>query len=299
MHHGVSPAPDLLEPVVARKTWRSLEPVHGMIYFAPEGAERYEAAGLQGRRMGYFASRAAALGPVPAEAVIATFFNFNPALVRRAIPAAWDLATPARVLGARLEAADLALRRAFGEAIASPGLVEAARLARVAAEAACTRPEGRPLFAAHASLPWPDEPHLVLWHAQTLLREFRGDAHVAALLLEGLSGIESLVTHAASGDVPADTLRVSRAWPEDDWTAAVDGLRSRGLVTAEGELAFTDEGRTQRQRIEDRTDALSVYAYAPLGEDGCTRLRAIGRTFSKAVLAAGLLTVDRDTWSDQ
>jgi len=299
MDHGVPSAPGGLEPVVARKTWRSLEPVHGMIYFAPEGAERYAAAGLQGRRMGYFASRVAAMGPVPAEVVIATFFNFNPALVRRSIPAAWDLAPPARVLDARLEASDLALRRAFGDTVDSPELVEAAGLARRAAEAACERPEGRALFAAHAALPWPGEPHLVLWHAQTLLREFRGDAHVGTLMLEGLSGIDSLVSHAASGDVPAEVLRVSRAWSEDEWSSAVDDLRSRGLVAAEGELAFTDEGRAQRRRIEDRTDALSVHAYEPLGEDGCTRLRALGRTFSKAVMAAGLLAVDPDTWSDE
>ena len=295
LDHG---APGALDPLIARRTWRSLEPVHGMIYFAPEGSERYAAAGLQGRRMGYFASRSAAMGPVPAETVVATFFNFNPAVVHRVIPAAWGLAPPARILDARLEAADLALRRAFGDTVDSPELVEAAGLARRAAEAACGRPEGRALFAGHASLPWPDEPHLVLWHAQTLLREFRGDAHVAALLFEGLCGIESLVSHAASGDVPAEVLRVSRGWPEDDWAAAVEAMRARGLVTAEGELAFTDEGRAQRQRIEDRTDALSVPAYQPLGEDGCARLRALGRPFSKAVVAAGLIVVDEDTWAD-
>src|SRR6266545_3213736 len=108
----------MLAPVVARKTWRTLEPIHGMIYFAPEGRERYASIGLEGGRMGYFASRAAALGPVPAEAVIASFYNFNPALVRHSIPAAWALAPPERVLDARFEAADLALRRAFGEAMA-------------------------------------------------------------------------------------------------------------------------------------------------------------------------------------
>jgi hypothetical protein len=291
-----------LTPIVARKTWRTLEPIHGMIYFVPEARERYAALGLPGRRMGYFASRSAPLGPVPAEAVIATFFNFNPDLVRRSIPAAWDIAAPDRILDARLESADAALRRAFGDQLESPELVETAQLARRAAESACAHPEGRPLFAAHASLqwPWPTEPHLVLWHAQTLLREFRGDAHVAALLTEGLSGIEALVTHAASGDVPADVLRISRAWSEDDWAAAVDGLRARGVVAAgEGEeLAFTDAGRALRQRVEDRTDALSVAAYEPLGEDGCSLLRLLGRPFSKAVVESGLLNVDGDTWSN-
>jgi hypothetical protein len=234
------------------------------------------------------------MGPVPAETVTATFFNFHPGLVRRCIPAAWERTTPARLLGARFDAADNALRRAFGEALARPELVEAAGLARRAAQAAGERPEGRPLFAAHTGLPWPasDQPHLVLWHAQTLLREFRGDAHVAALLLEGLSGVEALITHAASGDVPAEVLRVSRAWSEDEWANAVDGLRERGILApgAEGDLTFTDEGRALRQRVEDRTDALAVPAYAPLGEDGCARLRELARPYSRAVVDAGLLT---------
>jgi len=284
----------MVDDLVARKTWGALEAVHGMIYFAPDAPEAYARIGIESRRMGYFASRSAALGVVPAETVIATFFNFNPALVRRSVPAAWDLTTPAAMLDARQEAADRALTRAFGEALASAELAEAARLARQAAEEACLHPEGRPLFAAHAALPWPDdsEPHLVLWHAQTLLREFRGDAHVGALLLEGLSGIEALVSHAAAGDVPAEVLRVSRAWSEEDWSTAVDGLRARGLVEpgGGGDLAFTDRGRAQRQWIEDRTDALSAPAYAPLDDWGCSRLRALARPLRHAVVAAGLLT---------
>ncbi|HEV2360314.1 MAG TPA: hypothetical protein VGS21_01300 [Acidimicrobiales bacterium] len=281
-------------PIVARKTWRTLEPIHGMIYFAPEAVRHYAEAAVSSRRMGYFASRSAAMGPVPVETVIATFYNFHPALVRRALPAAWDLTTPAAMLQARLAAADEALRRAFGDTVATPDLAEAAELARRAAEAAATLPEGRSLFAGHAALPWPshEEPHLVLWHAQTLLREFRGDGHVAALLVAGLSGIEALVTHAAAGDVPAEVLRISRAWSEDEWNAAVDGLRSRGLVAAGSstDLALTDDGRALRDRIEDRTDALAAAAYGPLGDEGCARLRALGRPYSKAVIESGLLS---------
>src|SRR5947209_16725492 len=173
-------------PVVARKTWRTLEPIHGLIYFAPEAAERYTALGIEGRA-GYFASRAAAMGPVSAEVVIATFFNFNPDLVRAAIPAAWHTTSTDKLIGARLDAADAALRRALGDAVGTPEMARAAALARTAADAACDQLEGRPLFAAHARLGWPGEPHLVLWHAQTLLREYRGDGHVAALTTSGLN----------------------------------------------------------------------------------------------------------------
>ncbi|HUQ40160.1 MAG TPA: hypothetical protein VM030_08370 [Acidimicrobiales bacterium] len=278
-----------MDPLTARRTWRSLEPIHGMIYFAPEAQKAYDAIGLTGSREGYFGSRAAAMGAVPAEVVMATFFNFHPELVRRAVPAAWAAAPPEAILEARLSAAGAALRRALGEEIDAPEVGEAAALARRAAETAAERPEGRPLFAAHASLPWPEDPHLVLWHAQTLLREFRGDAHVAALTLEGLDGVEALVVHAATGEVAASVLQSSRAWSDDEWAAAVERLRRRGILDGSSSLTFTEVGRERRQWVEDRTDALSVSAYAGLGDEGCARLRELGRVVSKAVIAAGLL----------
>jgi hypothetical protein len=279
-----------MDPVIARKTWRTVEPLHGMIYFSPRADEAYAALGLDGNRMGYFASRGAALGAVPAAVIIATFFNFEPGLVRRVIPEAWSRATPAAILAARVGAADAALRDAFGDEIGSDAVVEAAVLARRAAEAASEHPEGRPLFAAHAALDWPDEPHLVLWHAQTLLREFRGDGHIAALVLEGLDAVEALVTHAASGDVPAATLQETRAWPDEAWRAACERLRDRGLLEAGDDLVFTDAGDAQRRRIEDRTDACAVVAYEPLGDDGCARLRELARPLSRAIVERGLLT---------
>jgi hypothetical protein len=279
-----------MDPVIARKTWRTLEPIHGMIYFVPEADERYRALGLTTNRMGYFASRSAAMGPVPAEVVIATFFNFHPNLVRRSIPEAWSHASPDKILAARFDAADAALRRAWGEGVSSAEVEEAAVLARRAAEAAVEHPEGRPLFAAHATLDWPDAPHVVLWHAQTLLREFRGDAHVAALTLEGLRGVDALIIHGATGDVPSAVLQASRAWPDDEWAAGVDGLRSRGLIDADG--ALTEAGRSHRQWVEDRTDERATIAYDAIGEDGCERLRQLCRPLSKAVVEGGLLAVD-------
>ena len=289
-----------VDSTLARKTWRTLEPVHGMIYFVPEGPERYETIGLKGNRMGYFASRAAAMGPVPAEVVISTFYNFSPDLVRRSIPAAWDLAAPSEILAARTDAADAALRRGLGsDMVESADLREAAGLARRAAEAASGMIQGRPLFAAHAGLPWPEEPHLVLWHAQTLLREYRGDGHIAALVQAELDPVEALVTHAAAGEVDVRFLRASRAWPEAAWDAGVERLRSRGLVEAssdgsspDGSVVFTETGRSLRQKIEDETDRLSTPAYAAIGADGCARLRELGRPVSVAVVNSGLLTVD-------
>lgn len=279
-----------MDPVIARKTWRTVEPVHTMVYFAPEAAEEYGSLGVTDPSMGYFGSRAAPMGAVPAETVIATFFNFHPDLVRRAVPRVWSIASPEKLVDARLRAADRALQRLLGEGIASPDVAEAADLARRAALAASDHCEGRPLFAAHASLPWPEEPHLSLWHTQTLLREFRGDAHVAALVAEGITNVEALVLHAATGEIPAEVLRATRAWPPDEWNAAVEGLARRGLVAPGDAPALTEAGATHRQWVEDRTDLGALPAYEALGEDGCQRLRELARPFSRAIVDAGALT---------
>ncbi len=277
-----------LEPVVARKTWRTVEPLHGMIYFAPEAAQRYAELGLNDRA-GYFASRSAPMGPVGAEVVIATFFNFCPGLVRRAMAGVWSVTTTGEVLQARLEAADAALRRVLGDAVSSPGLARAAQLARIAAEAAGERPQGRPLFAGHASLSWPDEDHLVLWHAQTLLREYRGDGHVVALCSAGIGPAEALVIHAASGEVPTAALRETRAWTDAEWDEAVESVRSRGWLAEDGTLALSPAGVEHRQSVEDMTDLLAVHPYAVLGEARCGELRELTRPLSQAVVSAGML----------
>jgi hypothetical protein len=265
----------------ARKTWRTLEPLHGMVYFVPEAAEAYGRLGITGRA-GYFASRAAPMGAVTADVVVSTFFNFNPELVHAAIPSSWEIATPGAMVAARFDAVDAAFRRLLGdEVVGSAEMRRAAELARSAAEEAGRRAEGRPLAAAHADLAWPTESHLVLWHAQSILREYRGDGHIAQLVVHGLSGIEALVTHAAAGDVPAHLLRATRDWPREAWDTAVDGLRGRGLLEQGEELRFTEAGARQRQVIEDGTDALAAAPYAALGEERCAELRALARPWSR------------------
>ncbi|MBP5872121.1 hypothetical protein QBB33_26730 [Streptomyces scabiei] len=267
---------------LARQTWRTLEPYHGAVYFSPEAAGQYAQLGVDAKT-GYFASRSAALGAAPADLVIATFYNFNPQLVRRAIPAAWEAATPQRFAAARLTAVDATLRRILGTDVSTPALTRAAELARAAAEVAVRHPQGRPLFAAHAALPWPSPPHLVLWHAQTLLREFRGDGHVAALLTAGLSGLEALVTHAATGAIDAAVLRDSRAWTPEQWEEAVRNLRERGWLSDGPHLALTEDGTRRRAEIEDTTDRLADLPYTTLGPADCGELRSLVRPFSLAL----------------
>jgi hypothetical protein len=264
----------------ARKTWRTAEPLHGMIYFVPEAAEAYARLGVTGRS-GYFASRAAPMGAVSAEVVISTFFNFNPELVHRAIPAAWEATTPAALVAARFDVADAAFRRVLGDTVVgSEEMRRAAVLARTAAEEAAQRVEGRPLAAGHTDVAWPDAPHLVLWHAQSVLREYRGDGHIAELVTHGLSGLEALVTHAAAGDVPAPVLKATRAWSDDAWDDASETLRGRGWLKPGEELRLTEWGAAQRQAIEDGTDALAAAPYDALGDERCTELRALVRSWS-------------------
>jgi len=272
-----------IEPRTARRTHLSAETIHGMIYFTPYGREAYAALGITDQRMGYFASRSAAMGPVSAEVTIATFFNFHPNAVRRVIPAAWEIAAPSAILEARLEAVDRSLRKAWGDGASGPEVREAASLARQAAERAMERPQGRPLFAGHSSLPWPDEPHLVLWHAQSLLREFRGDGHVSLLLTEGLDGLDALIVHAATGEVPARTLQSMREWSDEEWATGVAGIRERGWLEDGEDLRLSAAGRAHRQSVEDRTDQLACFPYEAIGEEGCARLRELAVPLSKAV----------------
>jgi hypothetical protein len=269
------------DALVARKTWRTVEPLHGMIYFVPEATEAYARLGIMGRT-GYFASRAAPMGAAAAELVVATFFNFNPELVHAAIPKAWQITTPDALIEERFLAVDRAFHRLLGaEVVRSAAMARAAELARTMAEEASSRVEGRPLCAGHAGLPWPDEAHLILWHAQTILREYRGDGHITLLLTHGLSGIDALVTHAASGEAPADLLRTSRGWSEAQWMSGVSSLRERGWLSESDELGLSAWGAEQRQEIEDQTDALAAAPYAMLGEESCAELRTLARPWSK------------------
>jgi len=273
-----------MDPLIARKTWRTLEPLHAAIYFVPEAVEEYRNLGAPDPASAYFPSRAAAMGAVGTGVVAATFFNFEPGYVGESMQRAWEVAEPAEWSAARLRAADAMFARLVTDLPDPATLERIAELLRIAALAACEHSEGRALFAGHADLPWPSEPHLVMWHAQTLLREFRGDGHIAALVARELSGLEALVTHAASGEVTAEGLRRTRRWSGDDWATAEDRLRSRGWLDASG--AFTEEGRQRRQWIEDRTDELATAPYDALGQERCDELRALGRPISRQMATA-------------
>ena len=271
--------------LTGRKCHGALNPLHSLIYFAPEAEREFTAIGLEAGRMSYFAGRAAAMGAVGAGTVTATFYNFSPDLVARHLPRAWDLARPDDVLDARLRAVDGALRRVLGAEIAAdPEVAEAAGLALLAVEA-CTA-AGRPLYAAHAALPVPEQPHLALWHAVTLLREHRGDGHLAALTSAGLDGPEALITHTATGrGFTTAFARASRGWTDQQWDGASERLAERGLLAADGTL--TARGEELRREVEEVTDRLAEAPYRLLGEEGVQRLTLIGGRLTGTALANG------------
>jgi hypothetical protein len=257
---------------LARRAWTLYEPIHAIVYFAPEVTETYKAAGLRGGWMGYFASRSAPMGAVGAEVVTAVFHNFKPAMVARAIPDAWTFSSPERVLEARWSVADSALRRLWGDAVHSADVAEAAASALELARGLDAG--GRPLFAGTAGLSVPEAPHLALWHACTLLREHRFDGHIAALTVHGLSGIEALITIVASGSgVDAAAYRTFRGWTEEEWAQAEQGLRDRGLIDAASSL--TAEGRALREGVEQMTDRLAARVWDAMDEAASERLLGV------------------------
>jgi hypothetical protein len=217
--------------LVERELWRILETVHAVVYFAPEANAAYGAVGLRGYWMGYFASRSAALGTPGPRLVTALFYGFAPRMVERALPDAWTFADPARVLDTRLE-----LARAVVASHAGDGLEDVADL--LVPVLATLDVAGRPLAAAHLDVPAPAEPISRVWHAATVLREYRGDGHLAELVAAQVDGVEC---HRLHGGSLVSQQREFRGWTEDEWADAGERLRARGLVGAAGEQ--TSRGR--------------------------------------------------------
>ncbi|MCX4392345.1 MULTISPECIES: hypothetical protein [unclassified Streptomyces] len=279
-----------LPPRAGRRCHNAINPLHSTVYFSPDLGKELGELSIDDPNAAYFAARSAAMGAVGPGTVTAAFYNFNHDLVARHLPAVWSVAAPQAVLDARLRAADTTLRRLLGEeVIASPELAEAAGLALRAAEG-CTR-HARPLYAAHADLPVPEEPHLAYWHAGTLLREHRGDGHLAALLTAGLDPLEALVSHTATGKgMSPRWVLTTRGWHRDDWDAARERLRGRGILDAEGEL--TEAGVALRAELEEATDRMDAAPYEHLGAEGVERLTELGRGFLFTAASAGAFPAD-------
>ncbi|WP_443678283.1 SCO6745 family protein, partial [Mycolicibacterium gadium] len=128
-------------------------------------------------------------------------------------------------------------------------------------------------------------PLAALWHAATLLREHRGDGHIAALVSEGISGRESNVFHVGAGAVPADFIKRSRDYSDEEWDSCVRSLHERGLLTGTG--ALTDAGRALKEHVETRTDSLSLRALDALDDESVERLFRALTPITRTVIAGG------------
>ncbi|OBK18318.1 SCO6745 family protein [Mycobacterium asiaticum] len=268
-------------PELARQFYDRFEPIHAVTYFAPEARAALDNLGYRGFWMGYFAARSAPLGAVPPQVVTAVFYNFAPARVAKSLPAAWDIAGPDLALQARCDSAVAALRRC---GVSDDENVRTA--AQLAVRAAQRTPvDGRVLFAANLALPVPTEPVAALWHATTLLREHRGDGHVAVLAAEGISGRESNVFHTASSALPADYMKRTRHYDDDEWSDCTRRLADRGLVGDDGSL--TPAGRELKDRIETATDKLALRVFDGLDDDELQTLFDALTPVARRVIAGG------------
>ncbi|MEU1208503.1 hypothetical protein [Nocardia sp. NPDC005825] len=267
-----------MDNAFARDLWRVIEPLHAVTYFAADCRAANKAAGLRGYWMGYFAARSAPLGAVGPSVVEATFYNFHPAMIRRAIPDAWGYTTPEAIIATRTIAAAAVLRGIVPD-IAAVAARTVPHLQR-AIEAAPAA--GRPLFAANRDLPTPGDSVHALWQAVTTLREHRGDGHVACLLAEGIDGCEAHMLFSASTGAPAQLWQENRGWTEPDWLGAHERLTARGLLDADG---ITDAGRALRERVETRTDALAMAAYRDV--PGMVETLAVLAPAARAVARSG------------
>ncbi|WP_156297169.1 SCO6745 family protein [Mycobacterium paragordonae] len=268
-------------PALARQFYDRFEPIHALTYFAPEVRAGMDGLGYRGFWMGYFAARSAPLGAVPPEVVTAVFYNFAPGRVAKSLPAAWEIAGPEEALRARQHATVAALHRCG--VTEDENLCTAAELAVRAARMAPV--DGRALFAANVALPVPSDPVAALWHATTLLREHRGDGHVAALVAAGISGRESNVFHTAASAVSEEFMKRSRHYDDNEWEACRQSLADRGLLDSGG--ALTPDGRELKDQLETTTDALALRAFDGLDDEELQALFSALTPVARTVIAAG------------
>ena len=267
--------PATRDAAVARSMWTLFEPVHAVTYFAPEARSAFEDAGLRGFWRGYFAGRAAPLGPAGAAVVGASFFNFSPAMVARAVPGIWELISPADALRARLAGAVSALRPLLA-GLDSEVKTAADLLSRAAGELDCA---GRVLAAANAALPPPEDPAGRLWHAATVLREHRGDGHFAAVATADIDGCEVLVLRCGL-DMRREDLQPIRGWTGEQWDGARARLAGRGWIGRDG--ALTTAGRAAHAAVEKVTDQAAARPWARLGPAAVTDLAEVLTPIARA-----------------
>ena len=260
----------------ARHLWDVVEPIAASAYFAPEAHAAYEKLGFQGSggesggiqfpdMVAYFISRGACLGKVSGNVIAAAFGVFKREMVVSAVDAGWKIvADPGPVLDAREAGTVAALERVLGHDPA--GLARATQLLRRAADGAPGA--GRHLYSGLQSLGYPATPMGDFWRAADLVREHRGDSHIAAWIAADLDACEvGVITDPWRGQRLKSWVR-SRGWSEDELDGAIERLRARGFIEASGDGdRITAAGWQLREDIDTATDQMEKRVIAALGED--------------------------------
>src|SRR6266496_2902361 len=268
---------------MARRMFELVEPIGVIPYSADEPNEAMFALGFTNYWDTYFAGRAAPLGGLVApEVVDALFYNFAPGEVARHIPKVWRTTTPEAAIVARQMGCVTALRRILGDHVDAPAFARAADLLLRAATSAPF--EGRPMYAALRAIPVPDDVVARLFHAASLLREHRGDGHIAALMIEGVGGLEAHVLFALEMGMPAARFGRIQHLPAAQLAAVIDGMHDRGLIGDDGWLS--ELGRAVKQRVEALTDDLAARPYESLEPDELDELMATLEPLATLLLAA-------------
>ena len=242
---------------MARRMFELVEPIGVIPYAADEPNEAMFDLGFTNYWDTYFAGRAAPLGRPTAEVVDALFYNFAPGEVARHIPKVWRTTTPEAAIAARERGCVAALRRVLGDQVDTPAFARATELLTRAAASAPS--QGRPMYAALLALPVPEETVARLFHAASLLREHRGDGHIAALMVEGIGGLEAHVLLALDMGMPAEKFGRIHHLPASQLAEVIGGMRRRDLIGEDGWLS--ESGRAVKQRVEALTDDLAAKPY--------------------------------------
>ena len=278
----------LPEPVAAGGAARRLrdacEPLAMHAVWARRTNEALAGLGLD-FLTGYVWGRGAALGEPEAAVVVSAFAVFEPGLLAGAYERGRRRCPRARLLSSRTEATVASLEAVLADVDGAEVGEVLTVLRRGLAAADGT---GRPLFSGLSAQPWPESPVGSLWRACDLLREHRGDGHVAACVVAGLDPVGMNVLTELFVGMPLGSYTATRGWSEADVAAAVAALEARGVV-ADGGL--TDEGRRQRAALEERTDALQQPVVDAIGGDLDTVVRRLNE-WSQACIDAGAFPPD-------
>jgi hypothetical protein len=228
-----------------RRLRDAIEPIATICYWSEPAYDAYAALGLDFLQ-GYVWSRGCVLGEPDGGVVAAAFGVFEPGLIGQLYDAARATAGLADIRAARETGAVTALRTVLG---APEQVAEVTGALRRAAEAVDMA--GRTLFAGLAGLPWPADELGQLWHACAMLRELRGDSHLAACVAAGLTGLEANILTELQVGWPLHSYTATRGWPPEAMNLATISLRERGLI---GDDALTGAGASLRADIEEATD---------------------------------------------